>query len=74
MGGAEELNGLRARLGGELPAGLSKLEPEELRDLEAAITEARRRQAAELQAASERAFGHIPRLLRRPIRKIMGSR
>ena len=36
------------------------------------VQAARRRQAAELAAAGEQALGHVPRLLRGPIRKIVG--
>lgn len=72
MSPTEEVRALERRLGGRLPAGLAGLPPEHLRDLLAAIDEARHRQAAELAAAGEKAFGHVPRLLRGPIRRIMG--
>jgi hypothetical protein len=65
--------GLRA-LGDELradvPEGLRELTDEQLTDLAAAVRDARRRQAAALAQAGERAFGHIPRLLRGPIRRL----
>lgn len=64
---------LRSQLRAKPPTALSALSDEELADLNGAIKEARHRQAAELQAAGERAFGHIPRLLRGPIRKVMGG-
>ncbi len=69
----EELQALQAELGARAPDGLTRLSAAELRDLLEVVTEARRRQAMELQAAGERAFGHIPRLLRAPIRKITGA-
>ena len=51
----------------------SSLSEAELEDLTEAIREARHRQAAELHAAAERAFAHIPWLLRGPIRRVMGG-
>lgn len=68
----EEVRALERRLGAGLPAGVAGLPADHLRDLLSAIDEARHRQAAELAAAGEQAFGHIPRLLRGPIRRIMG--
>jgi hypothetical protein len=69
--GDRELRALEQRLGAKAPAGVAGLPKEQLSDLLAAINEARRRQAEELQAAGERAFSHVPRLLRMPIRRIM---
>jgi hypothetical protein len=66
------LRGLEAQLGARAPEGLARLDAEHQRDLLAAVQEARRRQAAELEAASEQALRHIPRLLRGPIRRVMG--
>jgi hypothetical protein len=63
---------LAAQLGAKPPAGIAGLDAEHLRDLAEAVHEARRMQAAELAAASERAYGQIPRLLRGPIRRIFG--
>lgn len=68
----EAMRALERQLGREAPAGLDELADEELRDLEAAIRTARRRQAEALKHAADSALGHIPRLLRGPIRKIMG--
>jgi hypothetical protein len=64
--------GLEAQLGSRPPAGLARLHAEELSDLTAAIRDARRRQAAEIDAAADRALGFIPRLLRGPIRRVVG--
>lgn len=44
----------------------------ELSHLAEAVQAARRRQARALHEAGERALGHIPRLLRGPIRKVVG--
>lgn len=72
MSGEEEVRALEGRLGASLPPGVTQLAPEDLRDLLGAINEARRRQAAELQAAGDKALGLIPRLLRGPVRRIAG--
>jgi hypothetical protein len=63
---------LATELGGEAPIGLSRLGDDQLRDLTEAIRNARRRQAQALAQAGERALGHIPRLLRGPIRRVLG--
>lgn len=63
---------LESQLGSTAPAGLARLTADELDDLVDAIAEARRRQATEIEAASERALGFIPRLLRGPVRRVMG--
>jgi hypothetical protein len=61
---------LEDELHGALPAGLRGLTDAQRRDLADAIADARRRQAAALADAGEQAFGHIPRLLRGPIRRM----
>jgi hypothetical protein len=63
---------LRAQLGGEAPDGLRALDDEHLRDLAGAIAGARRRQTAILNAAGDRALGMVPRLLRGPVKKLVG--
>jgi ribosomal 50S subunit-associated protein YjgA (DUF615 family) len=68
----KEFEALRARLGDMPPAGLRALPGPQLEDLVTAITDARRRQGEALTAAGERALGHIPRLLRGPVRRVMG--
>jgi sRNA-binding protein len=65
------LEALRRQLNGDVPAGLSELEDEHLEHLAHALHEARRRQDQALAQAGERAFSHIPRLLRGPIRRIV---
>jgi hypothetical protein len=68
----EAFHELGSQLGGHAPEGLRKLEAEELRDLALALREARHRQAEALAVAGERALGHVPRLLRGPIRRVVG--
>lgn len=63
---------LATELGGAAPKGLSRLSDDELRDLTGAIEAARRRQAQALAQAGERALSHIPRLLRGPVRRVLG--
>lgn len=67
------LTALSAELRSDPPAGLARLNPDELEDLTAAIRDARKRQAAEIDAAGNRALGFIPRLLRGPVRKVVGA-
>lgn len=68
----DRLTALAKELRAKPPAGLASLSTEELDDLTAAVRAARHEQAAELAAAGEKALGHIPRLIRGPIRKVMG--
>jgi hypothetical protein len=68
----DAFDALRAQLGGTAPEALRQLSAAELTDLAQAIRTARRRQAKALAVAGERALGHIPRLLRGPVRKIVG--
>jgi hypothetical protein len=63
---------LCAQLGGPAPDGLRELSDEELGHLAEAIADARHGQAAALAQAGDRALSHIPRLLRGPIRRIVG--
>ena len=71
MSREEALRTLESQLRAKPPKGLASLSAKALEDLNDAVREARHRQAAELQAAGDKAFGHIPRLLRAPIRKVM---
>ena len=73
MSRKEALGELESQLGAKPPKALASLSEAELEDLTEAIREARHRQAAELHAAGERAFAHIPRLVRGPIRRVMGG-
>ncbi|MGH2894210.1 MAG: hypothetical protein ACRDPM_13250 [Solirubrobacteraceae bacterium] len=63
---------LATQLRGSAPDGLRELSDDELADLAAAVADARHRQAAALTQAGDRALSHIPRLLRGPIRRIVG--
>jgi hypothetical protein len=67
------LQALKEQLGAAPPPGVAALSEKQLRDLAAAIADARHRQAAALQEAGDRALGRIPRLLRGPIRKVAGG-
>jgi hypothetical protein len=68
----DAFDALRAQLGRAAPQALRELSDDELTDLSNAIRAARRRQSKALADAGERALGHIPRLLRGPVRKIVG--
>jgi hypothetical protein len=63
---------LSRRLGGDAPDGLRRLEDRHLRDLQQAVADAHHRQTAALNAAGDRALGMVPRLLRGPIRRVVG--
>jgi hypothetical protein len=62
---------LTAQLRGTPPAGVARLSDGDLHHLASAVQTARRRQAAELDAAGQQALSRIPRLLRGPIRKVI---
>jgi hypothetical protein len=64
---------LEEQLFAAAPPALARLSSRQLGDLTAAIRAARRRQAEELAVAGDQALGHVPRLLRGPIRKVMGA-
>lgn len=68
----EDWEHLRKQLRAEPPAGLATLPGEHLRHLADAIGSARHRQTEALENAGEQAFQYVPRLLRGPIRKILG--
>ncbi len=63
---------LESQLGAGAPKAVRTLSEAELNDLAEAIQSARRRQTASLAEAGERALNRIPRLLRGPVRKIVG--
>jgi hypothetical protein len=69
---ANPLKALEAELRGSLPASLARLDDDQLRDLAQAIRDARRRQVVELKAAREQSLAHIPKLLRGPVRRVVG--
>jgi hypothetical protein len=62
---------LRTELGGAAP-GLSVLDDAELEAIAVAVYTARRRQSAALAKAGEDALRHVPKMLRGPIRRILG--
>lgn len=66
------LQELQAQLGQDVPAGLKQLSDAELGDLAQAIRDARRRQNHAFAEAGDRALDRVPRLLRGPIRKVVG--
>ncbi len=66
------LQALATQLRDAPPDSLARLDDTHLTDLAGAVRDARRRQAVEFEAAGEKAFGQIPRLLRGPIRKLLG--
>jgi hypothetical protein len=68
----DAFSALSAQLGATPPESLRELTEDELRDLGAAVADARHRQAAALAQAGDRALSHIPRLLRGPIKRIAG--
>lgn len=61
---------LAEELGAPAPKALSSAEAA---DLAEAIRTARERQSAELHVAIDAAYHHIPRLLRGPMRKLLGG-
>lgn len=63
---------LSGQLRAPVPDGLRNLSDAELADLASAVADARHRQAAALAQAGERALSHIPRLLRGPVKRIVG--
>jgi hypothetical protein len=63
---------LRDQLRRDPPAALRTLAEEDLRHLAQAIRAARARQAEALERAAEQGFSYVPRLLRGPIRRIVG--
>jgi aminopeptidase C len=66
------MKALTEQLGARPPRALAQLEGDQLRDLAQAIRDARRHQADELRAAREQSLSHIPKLLRGPVRRVVG--
>jgi hypothetical protein len=66
------MSALEKELRARPPEGLKRLSDAQLRDLATAVRDARHQQAAAMQAAGDQAFGNLPRLLRGPIRKVLG--
>ena len=55
-----------------LPDGFARLRAEDIEHLGEAVAAARHRQAAELRAAAEGGLRFVPRMLRGPLRKVLG--
>jgi hypothetical protein len=64
---------LAQELGGQPPQDIAVLKADEIGVLVAALQHARRRQKDQLRQAMEQALGHLPLLLRGPVRKILSS-
>ena len=67
------LAALRNELGGKPPKAVAALDDEHLQALADAIAKAKQRQARALEKATDEAFDNLPRLLRGPVRKILGA-
>jgi hypothetical protein len=66
------LHDLREQLRSDPPSAVVALAEEDLHHLAEAIRTARARQAAALEHAADQGFSYVPRLLRGPIRRIVG--
>ena len=64
---------LAQELGGQPPQEIAVLKADEVGVLVEALQQARRRQKDQLRQAMEQALGHLPLLLRAPVRKILTS-
>jgi hypothetical protein len=73
-GGGDAFADLSAALGAPPPVSLRDADPAAVATLAGAIRQAHEHQEAELVAATDRAFEHIPRLLRGPVRRLLGGR
>jgi hypothetical protein len=62
---------LQSELGGTVPGGLDELTVEELSGFASILRVAKRRQSEQLEVAVDEALEIVPRLLRRPVRKIL---
>lgn len=67
----KQLAALSKELGGKALPDLAALSPAEIDSITQSVRRARRTQQEQLQRAFESALGHIPMLLRGPIRKIL---
>lgn len=62
---------LKPELGGVVPGGLESLTEDELSEFAAMLRAAKLGQSEQLEAAVDEALEIVPRLLRRPVRKIL---
>jgi len=67
----KQLAALSKELGGKSLPDLAALSPAEIESLTQSLRRARRTQQEQLLRAFESALGHIPMLLRGPVRKIL---
>lgn len=68
----DALNGLERELHAPVPPGLLGLDDSELRELTTAIADERHRQAGALAAAGDQALAQLPRMIRIPLKKLLG--
>ena len=66
------LRALEVQLGAPAPPTLEGLPDAALQDLAVSVRQARHRQAAELASAGDKALALVPRMLRAPIRRMLG--
>jgi hypothetical protein len=64
---------LAQELGGPPPQDIAVLKADEVAALVEALRQARRHQKDQLKQAMEKALGHLPLLLRAPVRKIISG-
>lgn len=62
---------LREAIDAEVPEGIGAINAEAQNALAALLVEARQAQQQRLQQSLERALGHLPRLLRMPVRRVL---
>jgi hypothetical protein len=67
------MDALREALRAEPPPGCEKLSAADADAVAALIRSAREQQGAELRAAVDGAYDHVPRLLRGPLRRLLGG-
>lgn len=63
---------LAAELGVDLPNGFRQLSAEHLAALAEALAATRETQLAALDEATQQALEHLPAMLRKPVRKVLG--
>ena len=63
---------LSSLLGTRVPDAIEELPRKQVETLARAFTAAREQQSRELDQALTRALEHVPALMRRPVRKILG--
>lgn len=68
---AKGVSVLADELGGQVPDGLQALTDAQLRSFAEAVREAKQRQSEELEAAIGQSLEIVPRVCRRPVRKIL---